>query len=614
MGAWKISETPAKLIRMKGISFMSMKRLKSLLSLSVAASLLLLACSPVAKAPGPGAPNDALTWTTWRGYDNFLDLLGEACPDIELDFISYTGGNRTGYSWAQMQADDISDIFITSQIYDEELAKERLVDLSGYDFINRFSTNVLDQVSIDGGIYLLPVNYTMYGIFYNKTWMEEKGWAVPGNFRELESLCREIEAEGRIPGVIGTQLTGSTFSAVFNLAKTSWLTTPEGVAWERGFLAGEATAEGTWENTMDYVQRYMDIGMFYTDPDDRHSDDLIQDYLGGRKAMFFTGVLSPGYTRLPGGDELGMMPYISENGSKNVYMYSPSCYIGISRRLIGPGNEKKLENAIRLLSLLYSQEGQMAFISEESPCVMGIQSAGPVPADSLIYNARQALWEGRAFPMTYARWADILPDIGQAYKEWFRGEGQMDGPKCIARMDELQQSYQKQMEPPYFSESIADFSLEETGALVAKALGSAVGADASMIPIGIYHEGGASLKAGVTGKLYKGGVDMEIATTICPGLDGEYAILTMTGAQAKELAREGFDAGDGRPFPYVLVARGGGELKDSQVYRVSFLMQTYTKEIGNAYSAQVEKGSIRTFLKGWMEEHKALSPDGNPWD
>lgn len=42
--------------------------------------------------------------------------------------------------------------------------------------------------------------------------------------------------------------------------------------------------------------------------------------------------------------ELGMMPYISEDGSKNIYAYNPSQYFGISKRLTEPGNEKKLEN------------------------------------------------------------------------------------------------------------------------------------------------------------------------------------------------------------------------------------------------------------------------------
>ena len=152
-----------------------------------AACLALTACAP-AESPA-SADNGALTWGTWGSYGRhkpFLDLLAQVCPDIELEFISYAGGNATGYSWAQMRADDIPDIFITSQILDRELAGDRLADLSGYDFVNGFSTAILDQVAIDGGVYLLPVNNTMYGIYYNKTLMEEKGWEVPGNLAELE--------------------------------------------------------------------------------------------------------------------------------------------------------------------------------------------------------------------------------------------------------------------------------------------------------------------------------------------------------------------------------------------------------------------------------------------
>ena len=596
---------------------MNKKSLRRLLVLFVIITLILPSCAKPAENAVEGG-SDELTWNTWGNYGrykNFLDLLEETNPDIELDFISYTGGNSTGYSWAQMRADDISDIFITSQILDEDLAKERLVDLSGYSFINGFSTAILDQVAIDGGIYLLPTNNSMYGIFYNKTLMEEKGWEVPSNFTELEALCKEIEAEGLIPGVIGTQLTGNTFSAEFNLAKTSWLTTPEGVAWEKEFLNGNATAAGMWEGTMDYVQRYIDIGMFHTDPEDRNNPALILDYLGERKAVFFTGVLTVNITELPDtGDKLGMMSYISEDGSKNIYMYSPFSYMGISKRLTEPGNEKKLENAIRILSLLYSPEGQTTFISEETPCVMSVLNSEAVQENSLIGDAQQALWEGRAFPMTYAHWENVLSEMGQAYKEWFRGENGMDGKTCIARMDELQKSSLEGAESLYFCESTADFSLEETAKLAGKVLGEAVGADAVMVPLSEFHDGGEELKAGISGKLYKGKINVDVANTITPAFDGEYAVMTMSGKQAKELARAGIDAaGDGNSFPYLLVTKGDIELEDDTVYQVAFFMQGYTEEVAEAYSAQVHEGSFRNFLRTYLEEQETVSPDGNPW-
>ncbi len=584
----------------------------------LAASLLLLSGCGSSSDEASDTDSGALTWETWGGYgahQKFLELAKEKYPDIELEFISYTGGNRTGYSWAQMRAGDIPDIFITSQILDKDLAKEHLVDLSGYPFINDLPTSVLDQISLDGEVYLLPVNYAMYGIFYNKTLMEEHKWEVPSDFAELKALCEEIRQEGLIPGVIGTQLTGGPFSTVFNLAKTDWFTTFEGVKWEQDFLAGDAAAKGRWEDTMDYVKQYMDIGMFHTDPQDINNPELLLSYLGNRQAVFCTAVQTVNITEFPEtGDKLGMMPFISKDGGKNIYMYSPSFYFGLSSRLTEPGNEKKLEDAVKLLSLVYSEEGQAAFIDETTPCVMSTLNSTVVPEDALIYDAHQAFLEGRAFPMTYTGWEPVLPDIGQAYKEWLRSENDMDGTKCIARMDELMQQHLDQSDHIYFCESTEDFTLEETGRLVGKALGSQSGADAAMIPLGEFHEGGVEISSGITGKLYAGKINQDIVSTICPGTDGEYTVMSMTGAEAMELAKAGFDAaGDHNPFPYLLVTKGGAELKDDESYQVAFLLDGYTEETAEKYPHQTHKGSMKDFLTAWLKEQGTVSPDGNPW-
>ncbi len=584
----------------------------------LAASLLLLSGCGSSSDEASDTDSGALTWETWGGYSahqKFLELAKEKYPDIELEFISYTGGNRTGYSWAQMRAGDIPDIFITSQILDKDLAKEHLVDLSGYPFINDLPTSVLDQISLDGEVYLLPVNYAMYGIFYNKTLMEEHKWEVPSDFAELKALCEEIRQEGLIPGVIGTQLTGGPFSTVFNLAKTDWFTTFEGVKWEQDFLAGDAAAKGRWEDTMDYVKQYIDIGMFHTDPQDINNPELLLSYLGNRQAVFCTAVQTVNITEFPEtGDKLGMMPFISKDGGKNIYMYSPSFYFGLSSRLTEPGNEKKLEDAVKLLSLVYSEEGQAAFIDETTPCVMSTLNSTVVPEDALIYDAHQAFLEGRAFPMTYTGWEPVLPDIGQAYKEWLRSENDMDGTKCIARMDELMQQHLDQSDHIYFCESTEDFTLEETGRLVGKALGSQSGADAAMIPLGEFHEGGVEISSGITGKLYAGKINQDIVSTICPGTDGEYTVMSMTGAEAKELAKAGFDAaGDHNPFPYLLVTKGGAELKDDENYQVAFLLDGYTEETAEKYPHQTHKGSMKDFLTAWLKEQGTVSPDGNPW-
>ena len=581
---------------------------RRLLAVLAGMAVLLSGC-----AQGGGG---ALTCSAWSGYERFFALAGETYPEIPIERSPYEGGNRTGYSWAQMRADDIPDIFITSQILDETLAKERLADLSGYGFINRFTTSVLDQVAVDGGIYLLPVNYGMYGIFYNQTLMEERGWQIPQNFAELEALCGEIREAGLIPGVLGTQLTGNAFSTVFNLAKTDWLTTPEGVAWESRFLLGEADAAGMWEGTMDYVRRYMEIGMFTTDPEDRNNPDIILDYLGNRRAVFCTAVMTVNITEFPEtGDKIGMMPFISEDGSKNIYMYNPTSYIGISRRLTEPGNEEKLQQAVQLLSLLYSPEGQEAFLTEETPCVLSVLESGRLSPEALVYDAQRAMWEGRAFPMTYAGWEGILSDVGQAFKEWLRGEGAMDGPACIERMDALQRDCLSQAGTVDFCQAEADFTLEETGALLGKALGQAADADAVLVPVGTFYQEGTALRACVTGRLYQGGINTEIVSTILPAYSGEYAAAEAAGAEIKALAQSGFDAaGDGKGFPYVLVTRGNRELEDDAVYRVALLVGGYTEETAERLHIDTVECQLQAALRTYLAGQGTVSPGSGSYE
>lgn len=367
---------------------------------------------------------------------------------------------------------------------------------------------------------------------------------------------------------------------------------------------------------MDYVRRYMDIGMFTTDPEDRNNPDMILDYLGNRKAVFCTAVMTVSITEFPEtGDKIGMMPFISEDGSKNIYMYNPTSYIGISRRLTEPGNEEKLQQAVQLLSLLYSPEGQEAFLTEETPCVLSVLESGTLSPEALVYDAQRAMREGRAFPMTYAGWEGILSDVGQAFKEWLRGEGTMDGSACIERMDALQRDCLSQAGTVDFCQAEADFTLEETGALLGKALGQAADADAVLVPVGTSYQEGTALRACVTGRLYQGGINTEIVSTILPAYSGEYAAAEAAGAEIKALAQSGFDAaGDGKGFPYVLVTRGDRELEDDAVYRVVFLVGGYTEETAERLHIDTVECQLQAALRTYLAGQGTVSPGSGSYE
>ena len=123
---------------------------------------------------------------------------------------------------------------------------------------------------------------------------------------------------------------------------------------------------GVWEGTMDYVQKYIDIGMFNADPEDHYDGGVLNSYLGERKAVFCTALQTLASTRLENGDEIGLMP----------------------------------------------------FITEQTPCVLSVLNNAAVPEGAPIHDARQAMRDGRAFPQTNVGWENILSNIGQAYFVW----------------------------------------------------------------------------------------------------------------------------------------------------------------------------------------------------
>ena len=57
-----------------------------------------------------------------------------------------------------------------------------------------------------------------------------------------------------------------------------------------------------------------------------------------------------------------------------------------------------------------------------------------------------------------------------------------------------------------------------------KAMGTCTGVDAVMVPLGDFHDG-KELRAGVSGKLYAGKINADVATSISPAYDGEYAVM-----------------------------------------------------------------------------------------
>ena len=114
------------------------------------------------------------------------------CPDI---YIHWTGGPMREYIKSGY-AQDITDI----------------VDELGLR--DKYLPAALDQCTVDGKIYALPVkNQSVAVFFYDKSLWAEKGYEVPKTLDDLEALCDKMVADGITPFALAnsSQWTGSMY-------------------------------------------------------------------------------------------------------------------------------------------------------------------------------------------------------------------------------------------------------------------------------------------------------------------------------------------------------------------------------------------------------------------
>ena len=118
-----------------------------------------------------------------RDYTKLIELGHEKYPEINVQIEPYKGSNMTGYMKKQLETGRMPDIYVTTQAWDEELQKKNLVDLSKYPVSELYNQVRLNEYDVDGGIYLLPYDYVVLGIQYNKTLLEKNSIEVPMSFQ-----------------------------------------------------------------------------------------------------------------------------------------------------------------------------------------------------------------------------------------------------------------------------------------------------------------------------------------------------------------------------------------------------------------------------------------------
>lgn len=536
-------------------------------------ALLLLLCSGCGNKATKSTEHEPITLCNLYELlsPHFFEKVQEACPDVNLEPTFYKGKNGSGYALATLEHGDIPDIYLSTQFFSPEKQKEYLLDLSGYDFINNYSTTMLNEIDNDGSIYLIPCNFMLVGIAYNKTILEENGWELPNSLEELEALAPKIEAAGYKTVTCASGLEGYPFNYFFNIGNTTYFSTAAGAEWKRDFSQGKAKAAGNEEllEAAEYFKRWVDNGFITLpkDPDDVFSED---QFLRGESVFYLSlGLQKFSYTKEDGTVyEFGVMPWLSEDGSQNMLTRDMKLYFGINKELAEKGNEQKLEDALKVLSFITSDEGQEALVDNQDNAVLfnSPLAGSQVPEKSPYYHLNHLVKSGNTVQLVYVGWESLIVPIARDIQMLINGE--ITPEQLLEEFDKSYAEVASGGDEGVLGVVETDLTLEETTKLVANAMGIATDADAAIVSLGCYYAGGKGNPHGVPWHLYAGNIGTEQVNMVRNDGTSMY-VLELTGAEIKSLAEGGFDLyNNGHPFTYVLHTKGDMELDDDTMYKL----------------------------------------------
>ena len=194
------------------------KKLKTLLSLSMAAALLLQGCGSTKNADAPFAPKydkeTEFSLTVAGNYSNFESLEAEFerfyeyYPNASLQYVTMDDYNNV-ISSALINSEP-PDIFTTSSAmignekYDDMFEACEVLSDPSLDIDYSCIRDSLIRTTDSGDVVMLPIFTTSYGMLVNMDIFEKEGLKVPGNFKELVSVCGKLKNAGYASPMMGT--------------------------------------------------------------------------------------------------------------------------------------------------------------------------------------------------------------------------------------------------------------------------------------------------------------------------------------------------------------------------------------------------------------------------
>ena len=537
---------------MKKISRCSFLQVVGLL----AATAALTACGGKTETVKKDDTHEVITFMApYMEEEAFIEQVHSVYPEVNIEIVPYSGDNTTTCLQNMFEANDMPDI-CTLTVYDPMTyhVSDKLLDLSGYDFTDNYVESRLQEVSDNGAIYLLPSSYNCYGITYNKTLLREHGWELPNSFAELEALAAEAKEAGVDLCLPQIQYPGYGFQYLCNIADADFLGTLDGKLWQKDYLSGEANVSNTpgMMQAMAYVQKWKDIGML-NDSGDALDDNVTRQRMTEGNTLFLIGGTNGIVESDDNADKFGLMPYLSEDGTQNVFVLKVNRFYGLNKKL--EQNPQKLEDALKVMRVLSTVEGSSALIPAKTLKCSLLPFKDAKADDTYYADVADVLNAGNTAPFIYSGWENTIVTTGTKMLDFIKGDATMED--VIRQMDEDQDSVVNNT-PDTITTVTEELSQEDCAMLVGRCFAQATGSDLALVSLSTWIPGNPTDQNhhGVAAKLYaKGITDYDLSVILPTGWNRTIQTVTLTGQQINDLLATGYDAyGNGKGYPYVMAS------------------------------------------------------------
>lgn len=254
-------------------------------------------------------------------YDTVIDKFKEDYPEIELVWDQQAGGNLADVYKTRLSAGaDGIDVFAPARADYPVLAESgHLLDITGRDYLENFTSGVVDSATVGGKVYGIPMTAQTYLVWYNKEMFDKYQLEEPQTMEELEQVCEVLKENGEVPF--------ATFGKSDQLHVFIALLYNDLLSNDTEWLNKLETGEAKWtdEESLKAIRKFSDwVDKGYILDGSLSLDDTqaYQAFYQGKAAMLPNGAWSIDKIAEAAPDfAVGAFAYVSNAGTENKAQY-----------------------------------------------------------------------------------------------------------------------------------------------------------------------------------------------------------------------------------------------------------------------------------------------------